>query len=318
MDPVLLMLAGLALLAVGGEVLVRGAVGAARALGVSPLLIGLTLVGFGTSTPELVTSLQAAAKGSPGLAVGNIVGSNIANILLILGLAALLRPVSFDPRAFARDGLVLALATLACLGVALYGRLTPAIGIGFLVALATYIVVSWLQERRSPPGDPEATRLEAEAAAAAPARPRVLPGLALAVAGIVLTIVGARLLVDGAIDVARASGVSETVIGLTIVAVGTSLPELVASLAAALRGRSDVAFGNVVGSNIYNILGILGVTAVLQPLRVPPEIARVDIWVMVAATTLVLAQRNFRLGRREGLVLLLCYGLYVTVLAAGA
>jgi len=318
LDPIVSVLVGLALLAVGGESLVRGAVGAARALGVSPLLIGLTLVGFGTSTPELVTSLQAAARGSPGLAVGNVVGSNIANILLILGVAALIRPIRFDPRAFSRDGVALALATLACLAAVLFGRLTPWIGAGFLAALVVYLVVSWLQERRAAPGDPEAMRLEAETEAVVPAHPKVLPGLGLAIVGILLTILGARVLVDGAIDVARAHGVSETMIGLTVVAVGTSLPELVASVAAALRGRADVAFGNVVGSNIYNILGILGITAVVSPLEVPPEIARVDVWVMVAAATLILAQRNFRLGRREALVLLTCYGLYVTALVAGA
>jgi len=238
MDPIWLMLGGLVLLAVGGDVLVRGAVGAARALGVSPLLIGLTLVGFGTSTPELVTSLQAAAQGSPGIAMGNVVGSNICNILLILGLAALLRPIVFHPQAFRRDGLVLALVTAAAVAVVLYGRLTPAVGAAFLAALAIYIVVSWLQERRAPASDPEAGRLEDTAEAAAPARPRVLPGLLLAVAGIALTIFGARLLVDGAIQIARASGISETVIGLTVVAVGTSLPELVASAAPAPSPRT--------------------------------------------------------------------------------
>jgi len=319
MDPTVLILGGLVLLAVGGETLVRGAVGAAKALGVSPLLIGLTLVGFGTSTPELVTSLQAALQGSPGLALGNVVGSNIANILLILGVAALIRPIHFDPRAFARDGVVLGAATLACIAVVLYGRLTPLIGAGFLAALILYVVVSWLQERRAPAGDPEAERLEHEAAASAPPRPTgVWGGVLLAIVGIALTVVGARLLVDGAIAIARDWGVSETLIGLTIVAVGTSLPELVASTVAALRGRSDVAFGNVVGSNIYNVLGVLGITALVKPIPAPPELARADIWVMLAAALLILFQRNLRLGRMEGLGLLMCYALYVSFLAASA
>ncbi len=318
MDPWLMIAAGLLLLAAGGETLVRGAVGAARALGVSPLLIGLTLVGFGTSTPELVTALQAASRGSPGIAVGAVVGSNIANILLILGLGALLRPIRFEAAAFRRDGAVLALVTVACLVVVLYGRLTPVVGAVFVAALASYVVLSWLQERRAPAGDAEAERIADTAEAAGPGRPRVLPGLLLAVGGIVLTIGGARLLVDGAIEVARASGVSETVIGVTIVALGTSLPEMVASIAAAVRGRSDVAFGNVVGSNIYNVLGILGVTALVKPIAVPAEVAAFDIWVMAGAALLLLAQRNLRLGRREGLVLLLCYGLYVAAVTSGA
>lgn len=318
MDPVWLIAGGLVLLGVGGETLVRGSVGAARALGVSPLLIGLTLVGFGTSTPELVTSLQAASVGAPGIAVGNVVGSNIANILLILGLAALIRPVVFHPAAFRRDGPMLALAVLAAAGAVLYGRLTPPVGWVFLAALAAYVVVSWLQERNAPAGDAEAERLEDQAEAVQPPRPRVLPGLLMAVGGIALTVVGARLLVEGAIDVARASGVPETLIGLTVVAVGTSLPELVASSMAALRGRSDLAFGNVVGSNIYNSLGILGVTAVARPIDAPPELAGFDVWVMLGAAALLLAQRNLRVGRREGLVLVVCYALYVVTAAAMA
>jgi len=316
MDPVWLIAGGLVLLGAGGETLVRGSVGAARALGVSPLLIGLTLVGFGTSTPELVTSLQAASVGSPGIAVGNVVGSNIANVLLILGVAALIRPVVFHPAAFRRDGPMLALATLAAAGAVLYGRLTPPMGWLFLAGLAAYVVVGWLQERRAPPGDAEAGRIGDQAEAALPSRPRVLPGLLMAVGGIVLTVLGARLLVEGAIEVARASGMPETLIGLTIVAVGTSLPELVTSAMAALRGRSDLAFGNVVGSNIYNAIGILGITAVVRPIEAPPELARFDVWIMLAAAALVLAQRNLRLGRREGLVLVVCYALYVVTAAS--
>lgn len=311
MNPIWLIGGGLVLLGLGGELLVRGSVGAARAMGVSPLLIGLTLVGFGTSTPELVTSLQAASLGSPGIAVGNVVGSNIANILLILGVAALIRPVEFHPKAFRRDGPVLAIATAAGVAAVVHGRLSPLLGAAFLLGLAIYIVVSWLQERNAPPEDVEADRHEDQGEAAAPRRPRVLPGLGLAVVGIALTVGGARLLVDGAIEVARDWGVPETVIGLTIVAVGTSLPELVASAMAALRGRSDLAFGNVVGSNIYNVLGILGVTALVRPIEAPAELARFDVWIMLLAAALVLAQRNLRLGRSEGAVLVACYGLYV-------
>lgn len=317
MDPWLLIVIGVVLLALGGETLVRGSVAAARALGVSPLLIGLTLVGFGTSTPELVTSIQAALKGSPGLAFGNIVGSNTANILLILGLTALLRPIDIDRAAFRRDGAVMLLATIACVACVLYGRLTPLIGATFLAALGVYVLVCWLQERRPVAAPSAGASVPDPGPGLVPEpsrRPRILPGVLLAVGGVALTVVGAGLLVDGAIVLARASGVSETVIGLTIVAVGTSLPELVASLMAALRGRSDLALGNILGSNIYNVLGILGLTALIRPIPAPPELARLDVWVMLAAAVLLLAQRNLRVGRREGLIMLLCYGLYLIVL----
>lgn len=316
MNPIWLIAGGFVLLGVGGEVLVRGAVGAARALGVSPLLVGLTLVGFGTSTPELVTSLQAAAVGSPGIAVGNVVGSNICNVLLILGTAALIRPVALNRTAMLRDGTALGVVTLLALATILHGRLVPWMGAGFLGLLALYVLISWFQERRSPAADPDVAPADDRPGAEPPPRPRVFPGLLMAVGGIALTVMGARLLVNGAIDVARALGVADTVIGVTVVAIGTSLPELVTSAMAALRGRSDLAFGNVVGSNIYNVLGILGVTAIVTPIGIPPDLARFDVWIMVAATVLLLAQRNLKIGRRDGLVMVLCYALYLVAAAA--
>ncbi|MEM7642698.1 MAG: calcium/sodium antiporter [Pseudomonadota bacterium] len=306
---------GFVLLVTGGEALVRGAVSLATRFGMSPLLIGLTLVGFGTSTPELVTSLQAAFDGLPGIAVGNVVGSNLANILLILGLAAAIAPMAVDPLAFRRDGTALAGATLLAVGAVLVGSLDRWLGGMLLVALAVYLVVAYRSDRISvaaaaPGGAPDV----------APLPGAVWLALGFAVGGIAITILGARLAVDAAVDLATLWGIGETVIGLTVVAVGTSLPELVTSVMAALRRESGLAFGNVVGSNIYNILGILGVTALVRPIPVPPQIGQIDIWVMAGATAaliaVVLARR--RIGRGTGLLFLAAYAGYTTWLVTGA
>jgi len=307
MDIAFLIIGGLMGLVFGGDLLVRGAVDLARKVGLSPLVIGLTLVGFGTSTPELVTSLQAAFVGSPGIAVGNVVGSNIANILLILGVAALLAPVIVDKAAFRRDGTVLVLSTLMCLGAALFGRFTPAIGTIFVLTLIAYLVFTVLQERQAS-GHPEPE----SGGEPKPQAGNVWKDLVFVAAGLALTILGARFLVAGAIDIAQAFKVSETVIGLTIVAVGTSLPELVTTVAAARRGQSAIAFGNIVGSNIFNVLFILGATALVHPIAVPASIAKFDIWVMVCVTALLLlvAVTRWRINRVEGGVLLGAYAAY--------
>ncbi len=306
---------GLVLLLGGGEALVKGSVAVATRLGVSPLVIGLTLVGFGTSTPELVASLHGALRGSPGIALGNVVGSNIANILLILGLSAVILPLAIERRAFRRDGLVLVLTALALTGVALGGEMTRAAGIVFLLLLLAFTLYAFWSERgaKGPDAAAAAAVHAAEAEAVAPKRLGLAAALALAAGGIAGVVLGADLLVDAAIVLARDAGLSETVIGLTLVAVGTSLPELVTSVMAALRRQSDVAFGNIVGSNIFNILGIAGVTAVVQPIPVPREIAAFDIWAMVAASLVlvVFALSGWRLGRREGAVLLALYAGYL-------
>lgn len=318
MTTYLLLAAGLVLLTLGGDTLVRGASTAAKSLGVSPLLIGLTLVGFGTSTPELVTSLTAAAAGSPGIAVGNVVGSNTANILLILGLTALIAPIAVDRAAFRRDGWVLVIASLVCAAAVLAGRIDWIWGIAMMAMLAAYVVFAYLGERNVQ--DPERDKYEHMAETAPDAKGGVVVGLGLAVLGIALTIGGANLLVNNAIVIARDLGVSDTIIGLTVVAVGTSLPELVTSVVAALRRQADVALGNIVGSNIYNVLGILGITAVVAPIRIPAEIARLDIWVMLAATALlvVFVRTGLKIVRWEGLALMVAYAAYVWWLVRGA
>lgn len=313
---ILLVLGGLVLLALGGELLVRGAVGMAARLGISPLLAGLTIVGFGTSTPELATSVQAALAGSPGIAIGNVVGSNIANILFILGLSAVILPLSVNPKSFRRDSIALGGATLLATGVVVFGFIDRVMGLGLLICLGGYVWYAYKSE--SAADDDECHRHEAEAEDR-PVPPSTGPIIlgAMIVAGLVAAIFGAGWLVDGATVIASTAGVSESVIGLTVVAVGTSLPELIACIVAVLRKHEDVALGNIVGSNIYNIFGILGLTAVIKPIAVPAEIAGFDIWVMLGITALLIVQlrSGWKLSRIEGALLVALYIGYTALLA---
>lgn len=312
----LLVAGGLVLLGLGGELLVRGAVGMAARLGISPLLAGLTIVGFGTSTPELATSVQAALAGAPGIAVGNVVGSNIANILFILGLSALILPLPVDPAAFRRDSLALGGSALLCTGAVLTGTIGPLVGGGLIACLAGYIWWTYRSESAAPCPEGARHEHEAEDRPVPPnTGPLVLGGMI--VAGLAAAIFGAGWLVEGAVVLAGAAGVSESVIGLTVVAVGTSLPELIACIVAVLRKHADVALGNIVGSNIYNILGILGITAMIKPIAVPSEIAAFDIWAMLGVTALLLVQlrSGWRLSRREGAVLIALYIAYALFLS---
>jgi cation:H+ antiporter len=306
------ILAGFVLLIAGGEVLVRGAVAVARRLSVSNLVIGLVLVGFGTSTPELTTSINASLHGSPGIAVGNVVGSNIANTLLVLGMTAAITPILCDPSAFSRDAPMLALATALCITFAAgdgFGR--PA-GILFLLVLLGYTLHTYQMERRSRGASAQLHMHEAELAEPAPRSLWVGAGLTLL--GVALVVAGAELMVRGAIDFARQFGVSETVIGLTLVAFGTSLPELATSIVAALRGRTDVALGNIIGSNLFNLLGILGATAVIAPMTAELSLSSYDLLALAGATVLLLAfaYTGRRYSRLEGLVSL---GLYLAYMA---
>lgn len=320
----LMVLGGLILLFLGGEGLVRGAVSIARRLNISELVIGLTLVGFGTSVPELVTSLQAVQRDAVGIAVGNVVGSNIANILLVLALAVLLQPILVNLSAIARDTGVMISATLflcALLWFDQFGRLSGGILVGTLVC---YIVFSLILDQRRENPVAEMHAAEGEAVAA---RFPLAVGLVMALAGLVGVIIGANLLVEGSVTIARQFGLSEAVIGLTIVAVGTSLPELATTVVAAARGRGDVALGNVIGSNIFNILGILGITALVHPFSVRGDIgaeamaggqstsilSSTDIGALVLSVFLLVlfAASGRKLARWEGGVLLAGYVLYM-------
>ena len=297
----LMLLVGLALLAGGGELLVRGAVGLARRFGVSPLMVGLTVVAFGTSMPEMVVSVDAALRGSPGIAIGNIVGSNIFNVFAILGLAALIFPVVCSRRAITRDVTVVVLASLLLTGLMFTGHLSRLMGYVFIALLLANIVFTFRQERGHAHADDDT-------------KPLALPmALGCIAVGLGLLAFGANLLVTNAIEIAKAMSVSDTVIGLTIVAAGTSLPEVAASVVAAFRKQADIAFGNIVGSNAFNILGILGVTAVVSPIPVPMEMLKLDVWVMIAAAAAMFLPllTGYKIGRTMGVFFLGAYVVYV-------
>jgi len=308
--------AGLGLLVVGADSLVRGGVGLARRLGVSPLLIGVTVVAWGTSTPELVVSLEAALKGLPGIAVGNVVGSNIANMLLILAVAALIAPVSVPAEAIRRDSLFVLGATALFIAIALdTDRLAWWHGVLCLGLLAATAVITYLQEREGGTASGALHAAEAEEVQAVPLNP--LLAAMMVAGGIGLLVIGGELMIGAAVSIARSFGVSEVVIGLTLVAVGTSLPELVTSVVAAIRRHSEIALGNILGSNIYNILGILGVASLIAPTAIPPEIARMEMWVMAAAALPLLpAMVSGRIGRPLAAAMLAGYVLYVGRLIA--
>lgn len=312
---------GLVLLIAGGDLLVRGAVQVAGRLGVSPLVIGLTLVGFGTSTPELVTSVQAALIGAPGIAFGNIVGSNIANILLILGASALLYPIAVTSSALRRDGLVMLAAAAGFAALASMMEMNRFVGAAFLLLLFGYIYVAFRQEKHAAADEHGAVydkgfalqAADPNTTPAAQGRGSLLFPILLTLAGLALVVGGGTFLVRGAVTLAQSFGISQTVIGLTIVAVGTSLPELVTSILAAFKRQGDVAFGNIIGSNIYNILGIGGATALIEPGGVPDEIAGFDNPVMIAVSLLLVyfAWTGLKIARWEGAVLLLGYIGYI-------
>lgn len=314
---VVLVVAGLVALIAGGELLVRNAVHLARALGISAFVIGLTIVGFGTSAPELVTSLQAAWIGAPGIALGNVVGSNIGNMLLIVGVAALLAPIAVERNVLMRDGIVLLLATGACAGLIFFDEIGRLAGAALFAALLIYLGATFLAQRR---GTAASEVYENEAAIVPDADVPIWRAVSLLFLGLVVTILGARLLVQGAVGVAQWLGFSDAVIGLTVVAIGTSMPELVTSVLAARKGQSDVAFGNIIGSNIFNILGILGITAMVVPLSGPLPITLLDVAVLIGATVLfvMFAVTGARISRREGAVLLSGYVGYVGWLVATA
>lgn len=307
----LFLFLGIALLTVGGEALIRGSLAAAKRLGVSPLLSGLVIVGFGTSAPELVVSVNAAIDGRPDIAIGNVVGSNIGNILLILGVCALITPLAVKPLALRRDAVTVVAASLLFLvlvGGSALARVDAAI---FLCALAAYLGWAYWSERFHAAPSGELHQAEAEELSTVPMS--VLWTAIVVLLGLLLLIAGSQVLLIGAIGIAAYFGVPEAVVGLTLVAVGTSLPELSISVIAAIRRHADVAVGNILGSNIFNLLGILGVSALLQPLPVHPRILHFDQWVMLGTSLLLLLflYTGRRLSRAEGGVLLVGYGIYV-------
>ena len=301
---------GIGVLTAGGEALIRGALALAGRFGISPLLSGLLIVGFGTSTPELVVSLDAAINQRPDIAVGNVVGSNIANILLILGVCAAITPMAVKPMALRRDAVVMSIATVLFLVLASGGLLGRIEGLAFLAGLAAYLVWAYRSEVMHDAPSGEVHLAESQEVTALPASMPLT--IVAVVGGIGLLIGGARILITGAVGMAENFGVSEAVIGLTMVAVGTSLPELTVGVMAALRRHADVAVGNILGSNIFNLLGSLGISAVVEPVMVNPRILGFDQWVMLGAAVLLIwfLHTGKRLSRGEGWALLACYAGY--------
>lgn len=298
----LMLAGGLLGLFLGGDWLVRGASQIAARFSVPPLIIGLTIVGFGTSTPELLVSLQAAFDGLSGIAIGNVIGSNIANILLILGLAAIIAPPIADFMQMRRDlywmlGAALSIPVIIASGFV--GRIE---GLALLSGLVIYLLLSFRALRKEPT---EAYFTDV----------KFLPAIGFTLAGLAAVLIGANLLVESATVIARQLGVSEAMIGLSIVAIGTSLPELATTVAAAIKGQREIALGNVIGSNIFNILAILGITGLVIPIPVDPRFMSFDAPVMIGATLLTvgLIYARAEISRIFGALMIVSYIVYIAI-----
>lgn len=305
MTGTLLILAlGLVLLYFGAEGLVRGSSSLALRLGLSPLVVGLTVVAFGTSTPELVVSLKAAYLGQGDISVGNVVGSNICNIGLILGFSAVIIPIKVASQIVRIDTPIMIGATGLALLFLRDGSLSRTEGIILFVLLIAYVIFSVIIAKKDAT-DPLAAEFGEEIKIS---KSGVAVDLLMVAGGLVLLVLGARFLVDAAIEIAKAAGLSEAVIGLTIVAIGTSLPEFATSLVAALKKEADIAVGNVIGSNIFNIFCILGISAMVTPLS-SSGITAIDLGVMAAFAVVlwIFSRTGFRITRAEGLILLAAY-----------
>lgn len=300
---------GLVLLIFAGDFMVRGAVSAAQRLGVPTLMIGLTIVAFGTSAPELVVGIDAVLSGVPTLALGNVVGSNIANIWLVLGLPAIIAPMVCHAPKFTQNMMIMLGVTVIFMALSFTGVITLASGLVLLILLLAFLYHSGKRAQEAP--DYENLLVDIDGVPDKTDSP--LLSIVLIIGGIIGLVLGAHLLVDGSIVVARGLGVSEAVIGLSLVAFGTSVPELATSIVAALKKECDVAIGNVIGSNIFNLLGIIGVSSLFGNIPVSPHFTQFDLWVMLGAslTLLPFALYRWRIGRRAGFVFSTLYGLYI-------
>ncbi len=310
--------AGFVLLVWAADRFVSGAAGVARALGVSPMIVGLTIVGFGTAAPEILVSAMAALAGNPALGIGNAIGSNITNIALILGTAALVAPLTVRSATLRRELPVLAGIMLVSLGLLMDGELERIDGVVLLTGLVAFI--GWLIHlaRRSTNDDPIAEEFMAEMPA-----PITLPAALLWLAvGLIVLLVSSRLLVWGAVNLATTLGISDLVIGLTVVAIGTSLPELAASVIAARRGEHDIAVGNVLGSNIFNLLAVMGLPGVIRPGAIPGAVLTRDFPIMIGLTLAFfflawgVGKRGY-LSRFSAALLLASFGAYQLILYFG-
>lgn len=314
-----MLVAGLVLLVVGGELLVRGASRLATAVGISPLVVGLTVVAFGTSSPELAVSVQAGLSGNSDIAVGNVVGSNIFNVLFILGICALILPLMVTRQLVRLEVPIMIGASLLLWVLALDGTISLLDGLLLAVLLAVYLTWSIVRSRREQAqAQDEFVKEYGATEPAAGGASQTAKNIGLVLVGLVVLVIGARWLVDGATTIARSLGVDDVIIGLTIVAAGTSLPEVATSIIATYRKERDIAIGNVVGSNIFNILGILGISALVTPggLVVAPTIAQFDLPIMVAIALACLPVffTGFTIARWEGALFLGSYVAYTAFL----
>jgi len=311
---VLSLIGGFVLLFLAGELLVRGASNLAEKLGVQPLVIGIVIVGFGTSVPELATSVQAALQGAPGIAIGNIVGSNMANMLLILGAGALIYPIATKSSHILRDGGLGALGAVFLGAAAWYGelnRLTGFLLIGVLIAYLWFLMHDDHKQRKARDAADNVTRVSFFSFP-------VLRDSLILLTGIAGVLLGGKFLVDGAVELARVYQIDEAIVGLTVVALGTSLPELATSIIAALKRQTDLAIGNVLGSNIYNIFGIGGITATIIPVPISSYMANVNIPLLIVMSILLIGIIVWQHGvtRLTGVAFLVGYFAYVTMLLA--
>jgi cation:H+ antiporter len=315
---IVLIVLGLVLLVIGGETLLRGAVGLATLMRLTPAVIGLTVVAAGTSVPELAVGMIATARESPAITVGNVVGSNIFNIAFILGVCALVRPLAITGNTIKLEYPVLALVTLMGVAVCYDGRINRLdAGLFLAVYVGFTVYVVRLVRRQMNAAEVREFGAEVKELVGPPTRrPRAWTCAALVIGGVALLAGGANATVEGAVDLARLLGMTERVIGLTIVAAGTGLPEVVTSLVSSVRGRDDVAIGNVIGSNLFNILGILGLTAMIVPLPVDSAIVASDNWWMLAITILLfpIIFTGRQVNRWEGGFLLSTYAAYLAIL----
>lgn len=314
---VALIVAGLVLLIWGADRFVHGASAAARNMGIAPLLIGLTIVAFATSAPEILVSVVAASQGEPGLAFGNAIGSNIVNIGLVLGLTAVVRPIPLESATLRREMPALLAVSLLTVSLFLDSRLSRPDGVVMLTGLA--IVMIWFVRLgiRSAENDPIKMDYEAEI----PKDVTTKMAFVWLLVGLGVLLIGAEWLVDGSIGVAQSLGVSEVVIGITIVAFGTSVPELAVSMVSALRGEYGLAIGNIVGSNIFNLLAVIGLAATIHPATVAPSVLSLHVFVMVAFTLVLFAMTydydgKAVLSRLEGVALLAAYTAYFAYVVA--
>ena len=313
-NPYVLLLGGVVLLALGGETLVRNATGLALKANISPLIVGLTVVAIGTSSPELFASLQAAWNDASGIVVGNVVGSNIANLGLALGLTALVRPMTIDKEHVTFDWSILMVVTVLFGVLALDGVYSRVDGVVFLGVMAVIMFGQVLRSRKMKLAQVASKKPSEDLIGFNQYAGRNYTVLFLWItAGCVLLYYGAGLFIDGASDLARNFSISEHVIGLTVVAFGTSIPEIVASVTAALKGQSELSIGNIIGSNIMNILFVLGITTTVSEIDIDPSMITGDFWWMLGTTALLypILTIGKKVSRVHGAIYLSCYIIYV-------